>query len=44
MGRHTSWVEVQLDLNELGILIRGLFGEHLNLAAILVVAAEEVGR
>jgi hypothetical protein len=38
---HRSWVEVQLDLNEVGILIRGLFGEFGNLVRILVVVAEE---
>jgi hypothetical protein len=41
VGRHRSLVGVQLSLNEVGILIRGLFGVFGNLALILVVVAEE---
>jgi hypothetical protein len=41
VDQRTSLVGVQLDLNEVGILIRGLFGVFGNLALILVVVAEE---
>lgn len=41
VGQHRSLVEVQLDLNEVGNLIRGLFGVFGNLVRILVVVAEE---
>ena len=41
VGQHRSLVGVQLDLNEVGILIRGLFGVFGNLVQILVVVAEE---
>ena len=44
VDRHRSLVVVQLDLNEVGILIRGLFGVFGNLVLILVVVAEEVER
>jgi len=38
---HRSLVGVQPDLNEVGILIRGLFGVFGNLVLILVAVAEE---
>ena len=41
VDQHRSLVEVQLDLNEVGNLIRGLFGVSGNLVSILVVVAEE---
>jgi hypothetical protein len=41
VDQRTSLVEVQLSLNGVGILIRGLFGVFGNLARILVVVAEE---
>jgi len=41
VGQHRSLVEVQLDLNEVGNLIRGLFGVSGNLVSILVAVAEE---
>jgi hypothetical protein len=40
VGRHRSLVGVQLDLNEVGNRIRGLFGVFGNLAAILAVEGE----
>lgn len=44
--QHTSWVEVQLDLNGVGNRIQDLFGEYWILAEIPVVAAveERLGR
>jgi hypothetical protein len=41
VARHRSLVGVQLSLNGVGNLIRGLFGVFGNLARILVVVAEE---
>jgi hypothetical protein len=40
VDQHRSLVEVQLSLNEVGNLIRVLFGEFGNLAAILAVEGE----
>jgi hypothetical protein len=41
VDQRTSLVGVQLDLNGVGNLIRGLFGVFGNLALILVVVAEK---
>jgi hypothetical protein len=41
VDQRTSLVEDQLSLNEVGNLIRGLFGVFGNLVRILVVVAEE---
>lgn len=44
VDQHRSLVEVQLDLNEVGNLIRGLFGVSGKSVSILVAVAEEVVR
>ena len=43
VDQRTSLVGVQLDLNGVGNLIRGLFGVFGNLALILVVVVAEEG-
>jgi hypothetical protein len=44
VDQHRSLVEVQLSLNEVGNLIRVLFGVFGNWVRILVVVAEEGAR